>query len=134
MTFVDTGAWYAAYVPSDPQHAVVSRYLRTVSKPFLTSDFVVDETTTLMLRRGERQRAVQFGKDVLITGIVRLELITLADLIQAYQIFIQYHDKDWSFTDCTSYVLMRRLKISEAVSLDRHFHQMPTISVVPLIS
>ena len=134
MSFVDSSAWYAAYVPSDARHRAVSHHLRSATSPFFTSDFIVDETITLMLARGERRRAVQFGKDVLITGIVRLELITVADLLQAYQVFTRFSDKEWSFTDCTSYVLMRRLSILEAVSLDQHFHQMPGISVVPLMA
>jgi predicted nucleic acid-binding protein len=131
MSFVDSSAWYAAYVPSDPQHHVVSRFLRSEAKPFVTSDYVVDETITLLLRRGERRRAVQFGNDVFVAGIVRLELLSLPDLVQAYNVFTRYSDKKWSFTDCTSYVLMHKLHLAEAVSLDHHFHQMQGIAVFP---
>ena len=134
MRFVDSSAWYAAYVPSDGRHRAMSQLLRMETRPLATSDFIVDETITLMLARNERRRAVQFGKDLLITGIVQMELLTLADLVQAYQVFARYSDKKWSFTDCTSYVLMRRLGVSEAFSLDEHFYQMPGISVVPLMA
>jgi hypothetical protein len=134
VTFVDTSAWYAAYVSSDPQHHTVSRLLRSADRSFFTSDFVIDETMTFLLARGERRRAIKFGRDLLITGIVRVELLTLPDLLNAYEVFAKNIDKQWSFTDCTSLVLMQRLRVPEAVSLDKDFQQMPGIHVVPLLS
>jgi predicted nucleic acid-binding protein len=129
MIFVDTSAWFAAYVPTDPQHQAVSRRLRSETGPVITTDFVVDETMTLLLARRERQRAVNFGRDLLEQGVARLEILTLADLVNAYTVFCRYDDKAWSFTDCTSFVLMQRLRIVEAVALDDHFRQMPGITV-----
>ncbi len=96
----------------------------------MTTDYVVDETITLLMARRERQRAIDFGKDLLITGVARLELLTRADLVPAYQAFCRYRDKAWSFTDCTSLVIMQRLGIVEALALDQHFRQMPGIAVV----
>jgi predicted nucleic acid-binding protein len=134
VIFVDTSAWYAAYVPSDPRHLAVSRLLRSGDKSFFTSDFVIDETMTLLLVRGERRRAIKFGMDLLITGVVRVELLTLPDLLNAYQVFTKFVDKNWSFTDCSSLVLMQRLRAPEALSLDKDFQQMPGIHVVPLLA
>jgi predicted nucleic acid-binding protein len=131
MIFVDTSAWFAAYVPTDPHHAPISHRLRSENESVVTTDFVVDETITLLLARRERKRACNFGRDLLITGVARLEMVRLADLVQAYQVMVRYHDKDWSFTDCTSYVLMQRLGIADVLSLDKHFRQMPGIAVVP---
>jgi predicted nucleic acid-binding protein len=131
MIFVDTSAWFAAYVPTDPHHREFSRRLRAEQVAVVTSDFVVDETITLLLARRERKRALNFGRDLLITGIARLELVDLADLVRAYQVMSQYHDKQWSFTDCTSYALMQRIGLTEVLSLDNHVSQMPGITVVP---
>jgi uncharacterized protein len=131
MRFVDTSAWYAAYVPADPNHAAVRDSLFAQDASLITSDFVVDETITLLSARRERRRAVQFGRDILIMGIARLEVVTLADMRAAYDFLIQFRDKAWSFTDFTSFVVMQRLSINKAVSLDRDFEQMPGIAVYP---
>ena len=37
--------------------------------------------------------------------------------------FFRYRDKDFSFTDCTSFILMRELKLREALTTDHHFVQ-----------
>ena len=43
---------------------------------------------------------------------------------KARAIFFRYRDKDFSFTDCTSFAVMRELKIHEVLTTDRHFVQM----------
>ena len=62
MIFVDTGAWFAATVPSDPDHAAASRWLAANTEPLLTTDYVVDETLTLLRVRGERRRSLLLGE------------------------------------------------------------------------
>jgi uncharacterized protein len=58
MIFVDTGAWFAAIVPTDPNHQRAASFLATNREPLITTDYVVDETLTLLRARGERQRAL----------------------------------------------------------------------------
>ena len=51
--------------------------------------------------------------------------------MRSWLIFQQFRDKEWSFTDCTSYVAMQRLRIKSAFSFDHHFRQFGTVTVVP---
>ena len=55
MIFVDTGAWYASLVPSDPDQVSAVAWLAADSSPLLTTDYVIDETLTLLRARGERK-------------------------------------------------------------------------------
>ena len=61
MIFVDTGAWYASLVPIDPNHEKAVAWLTTNRSPLVTTDYVIDETLTLLRARGERQRALLVG-------------------------------------------------------------------------
>ena len=99
MIFVDTGAWFAAAVPSDPNHPAASRWLAGNNEPLLTTDYVVAETLTLLRARGEITRA----------------------LLHAWKIFKRFDDKDWSFTDCTSKAVIERLGVTRAFAFDHHF-------------
>lgn len=42
----------------------------------------------------------------------------------AWQIFARYRDQTFSFTDCTSFAVMRALRLTEAFTGDQHFRTM----------
>ena len=131
MIFVDTGAWYASLVPSDPDHVRAVQWLSENYSPLLTTDYVIDETLTLLRVRGERKRALVFGARFFHEDLVKIHKITTSDFNLAWKTFEQFDDKDWSFTDCTSKVVMEQLSIEVAFAFDHHFHQFGTIQVVP---
>jgi predicted nucleic acid-binding protein len=129
--FVDTGGWYAAYVLSDPDHTRVTPLIDGPPSRLITTDLVLAESLNLLRARDEYQRAIVLGRELLAGGAADLINVTLEDLQRALVIFETYRDKAWSFTDCSSLVVMQRLGIREAISLDQHFRQMPGITVFP---
>ena len=131
MIFVDTSAWFAAVVPTDPDFRHASRWLTSNSEPLLTTDYVIDETLTLRRARGERKRAALMGQKFFGSLVAEIYFLTEEDIRQAWSIFQQYDDKRWSFTDCTSKFVIERMNISHAFAFDHHFRQFGTTSVVP---
>jgi predicted nucleic acid-binding protein len=131
MIFVDTGAWYALATASDPDHEAAKAFVASNGEPLFTSDYIVDELLTLFSVRGERAKGIEWRRDVLDRGGATLIRVTDGDFSAALGIYEKFHDKDWSFTDCTSYVIMERLGVGMAFSFDRHFHQFGTVAVVP---
>lgn len=131
MIFVDTGAWYASLVPTDPTHARAAAWLAKNHSPLLTTDYVIDETLTLLRARGERKRALLLGDRFFRGDIAEIRKISYLDVARAWEVFEQFDDKDWSFTDCTSKVVMEDLGITVAFAFDRHFQQFGSIQVVP---
>ena len=131
MIFVDTGAWYASLVPTDPDHATAVQWLAINLSPLLTTDYVIDETLTLLRARGERKRALLLGTRFFHHDLAEIHKVTSADLTLAWETFEQFDDKNWSFTDCTSKVVMEQLGVKVAFAFDHHFHQFGTIQVVP---
>jgi predicted nucleic acid-binding protein len=129
--FVDTGAWFARFVPSDPDHAAAKAWLDRNTQPLITTDYVVDELLTLFRVRGEYRRALEIGPQILQGEVSDLEWVTPLDVEQAWQVFSTDQDKGWSFTDCVSRVVMERLAIATALAFDEHFRQFGTVSVVP---
>ena len=85
-----------------------------------------------MLRvRGERKRALLLGARFFSRDLAEVHKITVADIMRAWEIFQQFDDKGWSFTDCTSKAEMEQLGVKIAFALDHHFKQFGTIQVVP---
>ena len=121
--FVDTSAWFAFVNRRDPDHAAVKRVLRGREGRLVTSNYVFDETVTLCRQRLGHSIAARVGAVLLEPSSADLIRLTAADETAAWKLFVDRSDKGYSFTDCTSFVLMRRLGLKEAVSLDEHFRQ-----------
>ncbi len=131
MIFVDTSAWYALAVPSAAEHTRAVAWLTSNHTPLVTTDYIVDELLTLMKMRREYQRARRLGQQLLAEHVVSIEWVSQVDVFRAWQIYQQFEDKAWSFTDCVSRVMMERLGIQTAFAFDDDFRQFGTVSVVP---
>jgi len=64
---------------------------------------------------------VAVGNVLLAPETATLVHVTVGDEANAWALFQARRDKKYSFVDCTSFVLMRRLKIEKAVALDQDF-------------
>jgi len=123
VIFVDTGAWFARFVPSDPDHDRVKAWFDANERRLVTSDYCVDETLTLLSVRGHRHRIVHAGDVLFNESLAALCFLTPPRIQRAWILFQQRMMSGWSFTDCTSKILIDDLGITTAVALDGHFHQ-----------
>ena len=131
MIFVDTGAWFAFVTPSDPNHVRASTWLVSNSQPLFTTDYVIDETLTLLRARGEKRRALELGEKFFNGELAIIYKLSEGDLEAAWQVFKSFDDKAWSFTDCTSKAVIEKFDVKNAISFDRHFHQFGNVTVLP---
>jgi predicted nucleic acid-binding protein len=131
MIFADTGGWFSLSAPPDPKHQAVAQWYAKNRRPLLTTDFVVDETLTLLKARGQSAKAITLGQQFFDGSLAAIYYLTEADIRAAWQVFTRYADKEWSFTDCTSKVVMENFGIIEAFASDHHFRQFGTVTVAP---
>ncbi len=130
MVFVDTGAWYARHVASDPNHLRVTAWFDANDQRLVTTDYCLDETVTLLAARGQLRRAVALGRALVEERLARLHFVTPEQICRAWMLFESRVGARWSFTDCTSKIVMDDLQIDTAVALDNHFRQFGGIVVV----
>ena len=123
MIFIDTGAFIARYVERDQHHKKAQASWNKISgqKRIVTSNFVLDETLTYLGRTTTYAFASEVGKSLCASE--RLEILRPDSEIEfeALQLFGKYANKGVSFTDCTSFALMKRARIANAFTFDRHF-------------
>ena len=127
--FVDTSVWIAHVDAADPaeRHKSAADALRAHARRLVTSSYVFDETVTHCARRLGLDVAIQVGEALLDPRVVDLIEIEPLDEMEAWKLFRSQprgrraRDAPASFTDCTSFVLMRRLGLSTALAFDRHF-------------
>ena len=131
VIFVDTGAWFARFVPSDPDHPAARAWFEQNTRALVTTDYVIDELLTLLKVRGEYLRALEVGPQLLGEQVCDVEWVSPADVHAAWRVFSAFRDKGWSFTDCVSRVVIERLGVDTAVAFDDHFRQFGAVTVVP---
>jgi uncharacterized protein len=121
--FVDSGAWFARFVADDPNHISVVEWFAANNEPLITTDYCVDETLTLLVARKRPVLASEVGREFFDETISRLHFLTNDQIRRAWILFTQRAATGWSFTDCTSKVVMDELQLNAAVAVDRHFRQ-----------
>lgn len=125
--FVDTAGWMACADTADPAH-LAAREARDAALRrgvlLVTTDYVMDETLTLIRLRVSLAAAEAWWKQVESSSRVRWEWIDPSRAEKARHAFFRHRDKDWSFTDCTSLVVMHELRLRQALTTDAHFAQM----------
>jgi predicted nucleic acid-binding protein len=127
LLFVDTAGWMACADGADPVHARACRARDAALEAgclLVTTDFVVDETLTLIRMRLGLPAADAWWRQIDRSLRIRWERIDGDRFERARQSFFQCRDKPFSFTDCTSFEVMRELRVTQALTTDRHFRQM----------
>ena len=125
--FGDSSAWLAFFDRRQPEHAALQRTVNALSRQNLViyvTDYVIDETITLILARVGHKSAVTCGEWLLRSPMVKLIRIDAGQWDEAWDLFRRYDDKDFSLTDCTSFVVMRQHHLVDAFTFDHHFEQM----------
>lgn len=124
--FVDTGGWMALADAADLDHdrAKIFRdqWLRS-GGGFVSTDFVLDETLTLLRMRLGLDAAERWWAQIEASARLRWEWIDQSRAEKARHWFFRWRDKDFSFTDCTSFVVMRERRLRTALTTDQHFVQ-----------
>lgn len=90
----------------------------------MTSDYIFDETLTVLKIRVGHKASVAAGEAMLSSSRVSIEPIDDQDRRSAWAIFSTHADKRWSFTDCTSKVLIDRVRCEQVWALGVDFRQM----------
>jgi predicted nucleic acid-binding protein len=125
--FVDTSAFYALMIAKDSAHDQTVDALHEVRKGntrWITTDYVMDESATLLNARGHHSRAIEILDLAGKSRALQMEWMDSQRFFKARSLFAKYHDQGFSFTDCFSFVLMRELKISKVLTKDVHFKVM----------
>jgi len=122
--FVDTSFLIAFYNKNDEKHFEARKFLQACDKTLLIiTDYIFDEFLTVLLARENKLLSLQSGEKILNDKNVRLLKVDNEIFQKAWEIYRNFKDKQWSFTDCTSYVLMKNLLIDTGLSFDEHFRQ-----------
>ena len=125
-TFIDARGFYALLVRRDRLHdqaaAFVAQAVHGLDR-FVTTDYVLDESATLLRARGYGRLVRPLFGSPSASNAIRVEWTTPERFNQTQDFFLRHSDKAWSFTGCLSFVLMQGDRLQSALTSDKHFEQ-----------
>ncbi len=124
--FVDTSGWVALFVENDQNHkkaVSIFEEIKNTKVPIYTSDYCIDETITTILARGNHKQSVLAGEALFTSKLIKIVHVCPDYLISSWELYQKYKDKCFSFTDVTSFAIMKDLNIKKAFAFDREFIQ-----------
>ena len=124
MIFVDSGGFIGWLIDADQyREAAMSawRHLRARKTPCVTTDAVIVELLDYLSRHWDGKRTADAGAAIMNIPFLRVIETGQRDVNQALAIVARFHDQQFSFTDCLSFAVMRRMGVRRAFTFDRHF-------------
>jgi predicted nucleic acid-binding protein len=121
--FADSFYFFALANPNDPAHAQAVRFTKTYGGELLTTGWIITEIADGWAKPPHRAFLAPMLAKLKANPNTRIEACTDALLQDGIDLYNQRLDKEWSLTDCISFVVMQREGILEALTGDRHFEQ-----------
>lgn len=121
MRFADTSFWIGLQVPRDRRHADASALWRENRSPVRTTVLVIGETWTFLSRKADHRAAVRFIESLRASR--RVSFADVDDEIdeRAWRWLVRHDERVYSYVDATSFEIMRRERITEALAFDGDF-------------
>ncbi len=122
--FIDSGGFYALVSTDSAAHrraAAIMEESRRVRRRAVTTDYVLDETATLFRARGLTKQLAEFFRLTEASQALNIEWMTRDRFAAARRFMLKHLDQEFSFTDCVSFIVMKELRLTDALATDNHF-------------
>jgi hypothetical protein len=121
--FVDTVFWLALINRNDEWHDQAIEWSARMKEPLVTTEAVLTEIADALSRADRRRLAVEaIGS---IRGDRGVSCVSTTEKVfsAGFRLYATRLDKDWSLTDCISFVVMGARRLDRALTADVHFVQ-----------
>ncbi|MGO8765962.1 MAG: type II toxin-antitoxin system VapC family toxin [Limisphaerales bacterium] len=123
VVFADAFYFVARLNRRDQHHQRVLHFSRDFRACILTSDWVLMEVADALAESECRGRVREFILHLRRTAACEIVPASRELLNHALDLYHQHADKEWTLTDCVSFVIMRERNVTDALTGDKHFEQ-----------
>lgn len=121
--FADAFYFVARLNRRDQHHERVVAFSRNFRASFVTTDWVLMEVADALAKSESRMRVGEFIAHLRQSAVVEIVPASREVFDRALELYRQHDDKQWTLTDCVSFVVMRERDLTEALTADHHFEQ-----------
>ncbi len=121
--FADTVYYLALTNPRDQYAALATRFTAGFAGAFVTTAWVLSEVANSLARGPDRALFLDLYHD--LADDRRVTIVPPAQNLfeQGIELYAQRADKEWSLTDCISFIVMREYGLTDALTADHHYQQ-----------
>ena len=131
MRFADTSFWFGLQERRDGRHAQAKALVDRGVGRVVTTNHVVGETWTLLRRRSGHAAAVGFLDRLGALKDVEVVHVDESTETEAWRWLRARAEREYSFVDATSFAVMRRRRIREALAFDGDFNAAGFVEMRP---
>jgi predicted nucleic acid-binding protein len=132
--FADTFYFLALVNPKDQAHQRALDFSAAFDGTIVTSTWVLMEVGDALCRVPDRQTYLNLLDQLANDANAELVPASQAHFEKATALFAQRADKDWSMTDCTSFVIMQDRGLTDAITGDKHFVQAGFVALLRVVN
>lgn len=121
--FADSFFYFALLNRLDLAHQKAEAFLQDFDGKLITTAWILTELADGMASPADRQTFVRLHQALAADPDVTLMPADSTLFTEGLALYASRPDKEWSLTDCISFVVMQRLGLTEALTGDRHFEQ-----------
>ena len=122
--YIDSGGFYALVSAESASHAhavAIMEESRQVRRRVVTTDYILDETATLLRARGLIKQLKEFLRLTEESQALSIEWMTPGRFAAARKFMLKHLDQEFSLTDCTSFIVTKEFRLQDALATDKHF-------------
>lgn len=121
--FADTSYYLALVNSLDRSHSAACRWTSDFAGSFVTTSWVIMELANAMSQASNRPFFLSLLHDLQSDARVTIVPPTTELFDRGLDLYSRRTDKDWSLTDCISFLVMEDRNVRNAATLDHHFAQ-----------
>ena len=121
--FADTFFFFAYVNAKDTAHKAADKFFDSFDGHLVTTEWLLTEVADGMAGIGDRETFAEFHEALRSDPAVRIVPSGAELFARGMELYASRKDKEWSLTDCISFVVMQREGLEEALTGDRHFQQ-----------
>jgi predicted nucleic acid-binding protein len=121
MRFADTSFWVALILQRDRHHEEASELWEHRDQPLVVTNHVLGEVWTFLRRRDSHSLARRAHQLIARSDTVEVIHVPAELEKEAWKWLDRHDERPYSFVDATSFAVMRRRKLLEALAFDGDF-------------
>jgi predicted nucleic acid-binding protein len=121
--FADATFYIAAASPRDQNHLAARRFAESFSGRVVTTEYVLTEVANFLSGSARRAKFLESLRAIQKDRNTEIVPSTHDLWLRGLEFYARRTDKDWSLTDCISFVVMTDRGLKDALTADHDFEQ-----------